>query len=117
MLICSVGAVIQGPSDIIYFPNEGPIILNCTISDGSTGWSVNGAPAISLSAIRGGAIPGHNVSGTSLVINTPVNNTEYVCLSIRDEGDIPSEPAFLYIAGMFLSPYYAYTYVVLRLIV
>jgi len=93
------GAVIQGPSDVIYFPGQGPVQLTCEISEGSTGWSVNDSSAASLGDIHDGDLEGHSLNGTSLVVDIPVNNTKYVCVSIRDAGNLESEPAFLYIAG------------------
>ena len=96
------GAVIRSPSHVIYFPGQDPVQINCEISQGSTGWSVNGLPAVSLSGVDGGGIPGHSRNGTSLVVDTPVNNTEYVCVSIRDQGNVESDPVFLFIAGDFI---------------
>ena len=97
----SVGAVIQGPSDVIYFPNQGPVELTCNISEGSTGWRVNNDRIYTLTEIRYGELTGHSASinETNLVVNVPTNNTQYNCASIRDAGNIISDPAFLYIAG------------------
>ena len=99
--IISIGAVIEGPSDVIYFPNQGPVELTCIISEGSTGWRLNGDRIYTLTEIRNGNLTGHSLNGTTFVINIPINNTEYNCVSIRDAGNIISDPAFLYIAGRF----------------
>jgi len=93
------GAVIQGPSHLIYFPGQDPVQLTCEVSEGSTAWSVNDGTAVSLGDIDLGGLPGHSRNGTSLVVDTPVNNTKYQCVSIRDAGNVMSDPAFLYIAG------------------
>ena len=98
-----LGAAIQGPSIVIYFPGQETIQLACSITQGSTGWSVNGQPAVSLTGIDANGIPGHSRNGTNLVINTPVNNTEYACVSIRDDRDVFSDPAYLYIAGEYVT--------------
>ena len=97
--IISVGAIVEGPSDVIYFPNQGPVELTCTISEGSTGWRLNGDRIYVLSEIRDGDLTGHSLNGTNLVINIPINNTEYNCVSIQDDGNRISDSAFLYIAG------------------
>ena len=94
-----VGAVIQGPSDVIYFPNQGPVELTCNISEGSTGWQLNNTRIYTLTEIRDGELTGHSLNGANLVVNVPTNNTQYNCMSIRDAGNIISDPAFLYIAG------------------
>ena len=60
---------------------------------------MNNGATLTLTDIRNRALPGHILNGTNLVVNTPVNNTEYVCVSIRDDGDVLSDPAYLYIAG------------------
>ena len=54
-----------------------------------------------LSEIRLGLLVGHTVTGinTLLVINA-TNSTQYFCVSIRDAGDVNSNPALLYIAGI-----------------
>ena len=93
-----LGAIVQGPTDVIYFPNQGPIQLTCVISQGSTGWRVNGR-LYTLNDIQNGSLPGHSRNGSNIVVITPTNNTQYNCVSIRDQGDISSSPAFLYIAG------------------
>ena len=108
----TVGAIVQGPTDVIYFPNQGPIQLTCNISEGSTGWTVNGS-TFTLTELQNGNLPGHNRSGSNIVIITPTNNTQYICESIRDEGDISSSPAFLYIAGKSLW-YYSHVFVYIR---
>ena len=108
--IISIEAVIEGPSDVIYFPNQGPVELTCTVSEGSTGWRLNNDRIYTLTEIRNGDLTGHSLNGANLVINTPVNNTKYNCVSIQDDGNIISYPAFLYIAGMFYyNAYYIYT--------
>ena len=98
----SEGAVIEGPRDIIYFPNQGPVELTCNISEGSTGWQLNNDRIYTLTEIRRGELTGHSLNGANLVVNVPTNNTEYTCVSIRDAGNIISDPAFLYIAGRFI---------------
>lgn len=102
--LISIGfAVIQGPSVVIYQPNEGPVELTCmrNTSAGSTGWSMNDGPALTLSGINNGALPGHTVNGLNLVIVNATNNTQYRCWTIQDNADdVPSDPVTLYIAGM-----------------
>ena len=93
-------AVIQGPDVVIYRSNEEPVELICVITEGSTGWRLNGSTVFTLSEIRDGGLPDHTINGSNLVIINATNNTEYICVSIRDVGDLDSNPVRLYIAGM-----------------
>ena len=61
-------------------------------------WRVNGT-SYALSSLANGALPGHSHSGTNILINSPVNNTEYICVSLTNDGGTISEPAYIIIAG------------------
>ena len=99
----SIGAaVIEGPAEIIYRPGDDPVELTCIISEGSTGWSVNGENPVTVTFIRNGGLDKHTVNGTNLVVLVPTNNTQYVCVAIRDGGDFYSNPVYLYIAGTYV---------------
>ena len=77
--------------------------LSCTITEGVIGWQVNGDETFSVGSIRDdGRLPGHTVNGTNLVIVKATNNTKYVCVSITNDGDIFSDPVYLYPAGMLI---------------
>ena len=94
-----IGAIIDGPRNIIYFPGQGNIILKCNVTDGIPLWMVNGS-TFTLNQLAQGALPGHNHDGTNIVIEIPVNNTKYVCESLISANySIRSEAAFVYIAG------------------
>ena len=97
----TVGLVIQGPSDVIYFPGVTPlpIELICNVT-GVAAWRINGTDRI-LGTLGMGIPAGHNHSGTNVLINIPTNNTEYICLSQTNDDTVPSEPAFLYVAGEY----------------
>ena len=87
---------------MIYFPNQGPVQLTCVrnTTAGSTAWRVNGTQ-FSLTQLSNNESTGHSRNGTSIVINTPTNSTEYICVLVFDDRpDIFSDPAYLYIAGM-----------------
>ena len=104
--------VIEGPSEVIYRPNEGPIELTCerNTTAGSTGWRVNGGNTLSLDDIRMGGLPGHTVNGTNLVIVNATNNTQYICVSVDDVlGNTDSNPVYLYIAGTYINCINYYT--------
>ena len=53
-----------------------------------------------LSSLRNGNLQNHNVTGTSIVINVPVNNTEYSCAKATADSEIFSDSIFVYIAGI-----------------
>ena len=102
--VCIGVAVIEGPAEVVYRPGDDPVELTCTIYEGSIGWSVNGAVTISIYDIRNGKLDNHiyDANGTNLVVLVPTNNTQYVCVAIRDEGDFRSNPVYLYIAGTYV---------------
>ena len=96
----------DGSSVVIYFPGQGPIELACNVEGstaGTTLWSVNGS-RFTLIELRIGGLPNHNVTGTSIVINVPVNNTEYNCGTINFTAGslLLSDSIFVYIAGEYL---------------
>ena len=101
-------AVIEGPSEVIYRPGGDPIELSCNITEGIIGWRLNDGQTFSVGDIRDRKIlPGHMVNGTNLVIVKATNNTEYICVSTTSDGDTPSAPVYLYIAGMLIiSPHH-----------
>ena len=93
------GAIIEGPSNITYIPDLTPLPLElkCNVT-GIPIWIVNGS-AISLPYISSGALAGHSRKGWNILVNRPVNNTEYICFSaIYDSGTL-SDPAYIIIAG------------------
>ena len=99
---CHTDIIIEGPSDVTYIPGLTPlpIELTCNVT-GLPLWRVNGV-TYTLTILRNGALPGHNATGTNILIDTPVNNTEYVCVSSTNDGDVSSDPANLIIAGEYM---------------
>ena len=91
--------IIEGPSNVTHLPGLTPlpIELTCNVT-GVALWRVNGT-ANTLSGLANGALPGHSHSGTNILINSPVNNTEYICVSLTNDGGTISEPAYIIIAG------------------
>ena len=92
-----IGAVIVGPDNVTYFSGMTPlpIELTCNVSGGA-GWRVNGTGYF-LGDLTNGALPGHNRTGTNILVNSPVNNTKYVCMSITNNGETRSKPAYVVI--------------------
>ena len=95
----NAGTVIEGPSNVTYLPDETPlpIELTCNVT-GVAAWRVNGTIYI-LADLTDGALPGHSRNGTNILVNSPVNNTEYICLSATNDGVTISDPAYIIIAG------------------
>ena len=96
------GTIIEGPANVTYYPNLTvlPIELICNVT-GVTAWSVNDR-SYTLGDLANGKLPGHNVTGNNILIDTPVNNTEYICVSQASGiGETRSDPAYIYIAGEF----------------
>ena len=105
----SIGIVNEGPSNVIYFPGRTPlpIELICNVT-GFPSWSVtvNGTmDEYTLNSLFRGELNGHNASGNNILINVPVNNSEYVCISNVGTTAISSNPAFIYVAGKFLTSF------------
>ena len=91
------GTIIEGPSNVTYYSNLTPlpIELICNVT-GSAVWTVNGTDYLLNSLTN---IPGHSHNGTNILVNSPMNNTEYICVSLTNDGVIVSDPAYIVIAG------------------
>ena len=106
----SVGAIIEGPSNITYLPDLTPlpIELTCNVAE-TVVWRVNGTDFL-LASLANGNLPGHSVTGSNILVDSPVNNTEYICASVIGANVTLSDPAYIIIAG----EQYAYTYVCMQ---
>ena len=97
-----IGAVIEGPGDVIYTPGQTPlpIELICNITGLFVTFEVD-AVTYTIPNINNGYLPGHRASGTNKLVDVPMNNTKYICVLNNQTNVIDrSEPAFLYVAGM-----------------
>ena len=78
-----------------------PIELTCN-STGVAAWRVNGSVTVyTVVDLANRALRGHNSSGANILINSPVNNTEYICVSLTNGGQDESKPAHIVISGEF----------------
>ena len=93
------GIIIEGPSNVTYLPGVTPlpIELTCNVT-GVAFWSVNDS-SYTLGELTNGELPGHSRTGTNILVNSPVNNTEYICISLMFDGAMLSDPAYIIIAG------------------
>ena len=93
------GKIIEGPSSVTYLPNLTPlpIELTCNVTAIAT-WTINNTVYRVTSLARGNLL-GHDTRGTNVLINIPVNNTEYVCVCFFNSTDEHSDPAYIIIAG------------------
>ena len=105
------GIIIKGPSSVTYLPGFSPlpIELTCNVT-GVALWSVNDTD-YRLASLTNGELPGHNHNGTNILINSPVNNTEYICVSQTSEGKTRSDPAYIIIAGEYRCHIYNNMYI------
>ena len=96
-----IGTIIEGPSNVTYLSGMTPlpIELTCNVT-GVAAWRVNGIGYL-LRDLTDGVLPGHNRIGTNILINSPVNNTEYVCVSTANDGETRSNPAYVFFAGEY----------------
>ena len=62
---------------------------------------LNGRP-YTRNQLTNGALPGHYHTGGNIFINSPVNNTQYVCVFRDDENnEAMSDPVYIIIAGEY----------------
>ena len=80
-----------------------PIELTCNVTGVAT-WSVNDT-SYTLGSLTNGALPGHSHSGTNILVNSPVNNTEYICVSSTNDSTTRSNPAYVVITGKYVYMY------------
>ena len=99
MYVYFTGVIIEGPSNVTYLPHLTPlpIELTCNVT-GTAVWRVNGT-SYNLTDLTNGALPGHNHIGDNILVDSPVNNTEYICMSQSNHNNFSSDPAYIIIAG------------------
>ena len=73
--------------------------MTCNVIGVAT-WRVNDT-AYTLTELTNGALQGHNRTGTNILVNSPVNNTEYICVSQTNDRENSSDPAYVIIAGEY----------------
>ena len=74
-----------------------PIQLTCNVT-GVAVWRVNGTSYDFINKM----LKGHSSEGTNILINSTVNNTEYICVSSTNFSVIISHPAYIIIAGEYV---------------
>ena len=93
--------IIEDPNNVTYIPGLTPlpIELTCNVT-GVTIWSVNGT-SYTLGEFTNGLLPGHSRNGTNILVNSPVNYIEYVCVFQTNNRENSSDPAYIIIAGEY----------------
>ena len=91
----------HGPSNFTYILNVTslPINLTCNVT-GVVTWRINGTSY--TSAHINESLSGHRLAGTNVLIDSPVNNTDYICVSTNNYSVLISNPAWIIIAGEYL---------------
>jgi len=92
--------ILEGPSNFIVIPPATEAVFSCILTEGALpSWRING-----VFFLRSDLLPaGHILDGNNLNVSIPVNGTEYVCLITFLNGTVVgSDPALLYIAGMYM---------------
>ena len=97
-----LGTPIEDPTNVTYLPGLTPlpIELTCNVVTGVPVWRVNGT-SYTLSGLTNRSLPGHNRTGTNILVNSPMNNTEYICVSALNFALLINAPAYLTVAGEF----------------
>ena len=97
LIITAESSVIEGPSNVTSFPvlMPLPIELTCNVT-GIVAWKVNGSSYL-LNDLTNGRLTGHGRTGPNILVNSPVNNTEYICVSQTTDGTVDSDPAYVLI--------------------
>ena len=106
------GIIIEGPRNVTYIPGQTslPIEQICNVT-GFPSWRVNGT-LFTTGHLLAGNIEGHSANGANIVINVPMNDTEYICISnVVGSQEVTSPPAFLYIAGEYVNACSYYVHV------
>ena len=109
----NTGAIIEGPSNVTYLPGLTPlpIKLTCNVT-GVVAWRVNDT-TYTLTDLTNGVLLGHNRTGTNILVNSPVNDTKYICLSQTNNFVISSDQAYIIIPGEFDIQYYVCSYLLI----
>ena len=91
------GAIIEG--HVTYFPDLTPLPINLTCNTTGTviAWNVNNSD-YTVGNLAMGGLPGHNATGTNILVNHPANDTQYICVFLAN-GEIRSDPVYVYVAG------------------
>ena len=81
-----VGTTVQEPGDVVYLPDVTtlPIELTCDVSPAAA-WLINNRTYL-LNQLM--TAPGHNVDGQNILINNPMNNSEYSCSDGTNNGGL-----------------------------
>ena len=103
MCVClHIGTPSEGRSNVIYLPGVTvlPLEIGCNVTGTSESlfWLI-GHKIYSLDDINNGDAEGHSLNGTSILINSPINNTVYSCSSLTPGDVMMNNPIFLIIAG------------------
>ena len=93
------GTVVEGLSIVTYNVSVTPlpIKLPCNVT-GVIVWRVDNE-YYSLTDLSNGVLPGHSRTGTNILVYRPLNNTQYICVSTTNDGDVSSDPAYVIITG------------------
>ena len=93
------GTIAEGPSNVTYLSGVTPlpIELICNATEVPS-WRVNGT-SYTLRQLTDGELRGHNRTGTNILVNSPMNNTEYICFFSTIDDDIISDPAYVVIVA------------------
>ena len=82
-----IGTVIEEPSSVTYIPGVTPLPIELTCNvNGTAAWRVNGS-SYTLAELTNGVLPEHSRNGTNILVDSPVNNTEYICVSATNDGE------------------------------
>ena len=104
LYLYNIGTILTSPRNFTFLPGitPSPIQLTCDVTPVAA-WVVNNDTLL-LNQL--GSI-GHSRNGTNIVINNPMNNSEYFC----SDGINNGEPYYIFVAGKYvcMSMYFTYT--------
>ena len=90
-----VGTILTNPRNFTYLPGitPSPIQLTCDVTPAAA-WIVNNVVILfnQLGSI------GHGRNGTNIVINNPMNNSEYFCTDGTNNG----ETYYIFVVGKYI---------------
>ena len=82
--------------------SQGSLNVTCNVTDQVPLWRVNDV-TFTVNQLNDGYLPDHTqiiaANKSTLITNSPINSTKYVCLVTQDDKDILSNSVIIHVAG------------------
>ena len=93
IILTYIGTILTSPQNFTFVPGTtpSPIQLTCDVTP-TVAWAVNNSLPVLLNRLDS---VGLGLNGTNVVINNPMNNSQYFCSNGTNDG----EPYYIFVAG------------------